>query len=267
MASTLLEATCKTILREIGTVYSDKDDLPKLYKIASSALGLSPSTHTDEMFKSIFGSASTLARCVGELRNRAGDAHGKAQGTLPLPRSHAELAVNVAGSVACFLITSFESYIAANKRRDSEGRIVLRFDKATVWRLRDHAANASESLPDWTRKKPKPGLWLVGDSGVYLMSNGSPPISRWGDIFVHDPDVLAPRLTAPAEGCDARVDDIDDWWPIHNAIDGGNDFSMTLPLKAIDIALETAEKQIVLLVGKGEIRALSDVNYALMYPM
>jgi hypothetical protein len=41
---------------------------------------------------------------LGSLRNRLGDAHGKGKGGVrPAPR-HSELAVNLAGSIALFLV-------------------------------------------------------------------------------------------------------------------------------------------------------------------
>jgi hypothetical protein len=44
-----------------------------------------------------------------DLRNRLGDAHGQGKRLVkPLPR-HAELAVNMAGSVASFLLATFEA--------------------------------------------------------------------------------------------------------------------------------------------------------------
>lgn len=45
---------------------------------------------------------------LGTLRNRLGDAHGQGAKTVrPAPR-HAELAVNLAGSVALFLVATFK---------------------------------------------------------------------------------------------------------------------------------------------------------------
>ena len=46
---------------------------------------------------------------VGALRNRHSDAHGKgASGTKPAPR-HAELAVNLSGTMATFLLQTWEA--------------------------------------------------------------------------------------------------------------------------------------------------------------
>ncbi len=115
-ARTLLETVCKHILDARGIEYdSKKIDLPELYKLASQELNLSPSQHTQEVFKQILGSCSGVVSGLGTLRNRLGDAHG--QGKLPVrpaPR-HAELAVNLSGSVALFLVTTFQEQLEREK--------------------------------------------------------------------------------------------------------------------------------------------------------
>ncbi len=57
-------------------------------------------------------------------------------------------------------------------------------------------------------KDEKPGLWLVGDHGVYLMSNGK---------------LLdgAKPLVVYAEGCDPRTND--DWFDVKRRTFGGDD--------------------------------------------
>jgi hypothetical protein len=53
-------------------------------------------------------------------------------------------------------------------------------------------------------------------------------------------------LVAEAEGCDASVE-VDDWWPIHNAIEGGDDFSLSIPVQEFRPALESAHLAIVII--------------------
>lgn len=107
-ARTLLEAVCKHILDEKGIEYSNKTDLPQLYNLVSIELNLSPSQHTEDIFKKILGSCSNIVNGLGTLRNRLGDAHGQGKKPVrPAPR-HAELAVNLAGSVALFLVETWE---------------------------------------------------------------------------------------------------------------------------------------------------------------
>jgi hypothetical protein len=108
-ARTLLESVCKHILDEINVEYSDNADLPKLYGLTSKELNLAPSQHTEEAFRKILGGAHSVVDGLANLRNRLGDAHGHGKRPVkPLPR-HAELAVNMAGSIASFLLTTFEA--------------------------------------------------------------------------------------------------------------------------------------------------------------
>ena len=108
-ARTLLETVCKHILDVAGTTYDDSADLPKLYNLTAKQLTLSPSQHTEQLFKQILGGCQTVVEGLGSLRNRHSDAHGKGvSGTKPLPR-HAELAVNLSGTMATFLLQTWES--------------------------------------------------------------------------------------------------------------------------------------------------------------
>jgi hypothetical protein len=106
---TLLESVCKHILDAADTVYEDAAELPKLYTLTAKQLNLSPSQHTEQLFKQILGGCQTVVEGLGALRNRHSDAHGKGvSGTKPLPR-HAELAVNLSGTMATFLLQTWES--------------------------------------------------------------------------------------------------------------------------------------------------------------
>jgi hypothetical protein len=107
-ARTLLETVCKRILDETGDAYSDKDDLPALYRAIASKLQIAPSQHTEEAFKRILGGATSVVEGLGSLRNKIGDAHGQG-GKKPVRPSarHAQLAVNLAGAMATFLIDTW----------------------------------------------------------------------------------------------------------------------------------------------------------------
>ncbi len=107
-ARTLLETVCKRILDEAKQTYGD-DDLPKLYGKTAKVLNLSPSQHTEEVFRAILGGCHTVVQNLGTLRNRLGDAHGQGRNPVrPAPR-HATLAVNLAGSMATFLVETWKS--------------------------------------------------------------------------------------------------------------------------------------------------------------
>ncbi len=108
-ARTLIETVCKHILDELKASYSDTDDLPKLYRLTADSLNLSPSQHTEQIFRQILGGCQSVVEGLGAMRNRLSDAHGTgASGVRPAPR-HAELAVNLAGSMATFLLATWEA--------------------------------------------------------------------------------------------------------------------------------------------------------------
>lgn len=108
-ARTLLETVCKHILDECSVQYdSNKVEIHELYKLVATELRLSPSQHTEEVFRQILGGCSAIVTGLGTLRNRLGDAHGRGKRPVrPAPR-HAELAVNLSGSVALFLVTTWQ---------------------------------------------------------------------------------------------------------------------------------------------------------------
>jgi hypothetical protein len=109
MARTLLETVCKHILDEVGSPYTEGSELPSLYKLTSEHLNLAPSQHTEEVFKQILGGCTSVVNGLGALRNRLSDAHGKGKmGVRPSSR-HAELAVNLAGAMATYLVATWKS--------------------------------------------------------------------------------------------------------------------------------------------------------------
>jgi len=108
-ARTLLETVCKHILDEAGVEYDErKVNLPELYKKTSRLLNLAPSQHTEEVFKQILGGCTSIVIGLGTLRNRVGDAHGKGRRPTKPATRHAELAVNLAGSLALYLVETWE---------------------------------------------------------------------------------------------------------------------------------------------------------------
>ena len=107
-ARTLLETVCKHILDDTGITYPDDADLPKLWALAAEQTNLAPNQHQEGVFKAILGNCQSVVNNLGAIRNRVGDAHG--QGRRPVkPKSrHAELAVNLAGSMASFLVATWK---------------------------------------------------------------------------------------------------------------------------------------------------------------
>jgi len=106
-AKTLLETVCKQIIEAAGKTFGEKDDLPKLYNLVAECLKLAPSQHSEEVFRSILGNCQSVVGNLAGLRNKLGDSHGQGKRHVKPQARHAELAVNLAGSMAMFLISTW----------------------------------------------------------------------------------------------------------------------------------------------------------------
>jgi len=130
----------------------------------------------------------------------------------------------------------------------------LHFELALVQRLLAHAKNAPEHRPTFDQMcdgqfrrdgttfdfdgssaefptsedvdpaKIPAGLWLVGDRGVYLMSNGAPPLLLSGSSSSH--------VVAYAAECDPRSPG--GWWDVKRAAFGGDDGTVFLEASFIE---------------------------------
>lgn len=106
LARTLVETVCKHILDEHKEKYTDTEELPQLYTMVASKLSLAPNQQTEDIFKQIMGSCSNIVARLGAMRNKLSDSHGKSEDAAkPTPR-HAELAINLAGTMCLFLLDS-----------------------------------------------------------------------------------------------------------------------------------------------------------------
>lgn len=125
-ARTLLEEICKHILEDAGETPRDKWDLPKLYSETSKLMKLSPSQHTEDTFKRILGGCQSVVENLGGLRNKISDAHGGGRMKIRPTERHAALAVNLAGSMAMFLIETWEArqneVATREARRDTKAK-------------------------------------------------------------------------------------------------------------------------------------------------
>lgn len=106
-ARTLLETVCKHVLDDAGVAYREKDDLPQLYKATAKVLRLAPSQHTEEVFRQILGGCTAVVEGLGSLRNRLSDAHGQGRKPTRPSARHAQLAVNLAGAMAIYLVSTW----------------------------------------------------------------------------------------------------------------------------------------------------------------
>lgn len=95
----------------------------------------------------------------------------------------------------------------------------LAFDYDDVMALIEHARGCSAWSAGYEGEASGPGLLLVGDNGVYLMSNGQPGLMRRdgkGHKVVY------------AVGLDPEKD-ADEWWERKRATFGGDDGVEHLP--------------------------------------
>lgn len=109
LARTLLEDVCRWLLHDLEVPAADQDDLPSLYRKLSKALKLAPDDHSEQVFKQILGNCQSVVESLGALRNKLGDAHGTGPKRARPAARHAELAVNLAGSMATFLVATWEA--------------------------------------------------------------------------------------------------------------------------------------------------------------
>jgi len=110
ISRTILESVCKHILDAKGVQYNtSKIELSELYKKTAKELNLAPEQHNEQIFKQILGGCSAIVNGLGTLRNKLGDAHGKGKSPVKPNIRHAQLAVNLAGSMALFLIQTYEA--------------------------------------------------------------------------------------------------------------------------------------------------------------
>lgn len=114
LARSLLETVCKHVLDDCGVDYGDAE-MPKLWALTSERLNLLPSQHDEDVFRRILGNCQAVVDGIANVRNRVGDAHGRGRKPVKIASRHAELAVNLAGAMASFVLNTWleRSAIAA----------------------------------------------------------------------------------------------------------------------------------------------------------
>ncbi len=106
LARTLLESVCKHVLDDCGVDYGDAE-MPKLWALTSEKLNLLPSQHDEDAFRRILGNCQAVVDGIANVRNRVGDAHGRGRKPVRISARHAELAVNLAGAMASFVLSTW----------------------------------------------------------------------------------------------------------------------------------------------------------------
>lgn len=92
----------------------------------------------------------------------------------------------------------------------------LHFDPEKVEKLIRHTYNAKDHKVIYGNKaSKKPGLWLVGDDGIYLMSNGIPSLP--------ENKSTTSQFVVYADECNPKVQDVDEWWAVKERTFGPDD--------------------------------------------
>ena len=107
-ARMLLETVCKHILDDASAPYPSDADLSKLWALAAEKLNLAPHQHQEPVFRAILGNCQSVVNYLGSIRNKIGDAHGQGRKPVKAKPRHAELAVNLAGTMAAFLVSTWK---------------------------------------------------------------------------------------------------------------------------------------------------------------
>ena len=109
LAKTLVESVCRTVLDERSIAFGEADDLPKLFKVASTHLPFLPATATDaartrKSLAQTLNGLHTAIQGICELRNQCGFAsHGSGAPRPPMESVQALLAAEAADTVVGFL--------------------------------------------------------------------------------------------------------------------------------------------------------------------
>lgn len=106
-ARTMLETVLKHILDDVPLSYGRNDDLPRLWRLVAEHLTLTPEQHSAPDIKTLLGNCQAVVNGLANLRNTVGDAHGQGRNAMRPQARHAELAVNLSGIMASFVLATW----------------------------------------------------------------------------------------------------------------------------------------------------------------
>jgi hypothetical protein len=109
--------------------------------------------------------------------------------------------------------------------------MLLHFDRTLVERLLDHAEAAPKHRALHQQGAAEPALWVVGDDGVYILSNGEPILPA------NDDGVTS--LVCYADECDPHRLEFSQWWEAKRASFGPDDGAEFFDAVDIRTALAT----------------------------
>lgn len=122
--------------------------------------------------------------------------------------------------------------------------MIYKFKASDIRPLWQHAKQSPKHItPYEPDREAQPGLILVKDQGVYLMSNGEPGLLKTGTKSSH--------VVVYAEGHNPDVDDFDDWYV------GGDDFAVGLdwPTFWEAVTRDDKKKFVLITVTGDEVKA------------
>ena len=114
--------------------------------------------------------------------------------------------------------------------------MTLTFERSRVERLLTHTRAATAWRPLYEQPETaKPGLWLVGDQGIYLMDNTTRPLLQDGTIAEANarPGSMRCYVAYPRE-CNPDRQAFDEWWYAKRQAFGGDDGSDFIDAVTID---------------------------------
>lgn len=115
-AKEIIETSCKFILHELGTDFSNLD-FNKLTKLTKEKIGIAENEKNKKIpgVERVLSGLSNIASGMAELRNSYGNGHGKDPSFRKLPLRYGKLAISAASSYVEFLLDSYEDYCKRKK--------------------------------------------------------------------------------------------------------------------------------------------------------
>jgi Protein of unknown function (DUF3085) len=107
--------------------------------------------------------------------------------------------------------------------------MILTFDTERIQRILIHSLLSPSHQPLYGQvETAKPGLWLVGDQGIYMMSNGKPGLPA-------SPGEKSKEFVAYANECNPETLDFETWWSNKRESFGGDDGVEFIPFEDLNI--------------------------------
>lgn len=112
----------------------------------------------------------------------------------------------------------------------------LHFLKQDVQKILEHTKTSKHHIAIYEEESTKrPGILIVGDEGVYLMSNGEPGLLQDGALGEPTPE--QPAFVVYATECNPKTSPFEEWRQIKEESFGGSDGVEFLETDFIEAAL------------------------------